>query len=415
METTGDEMETAGDRDQLHLTPLRALGQRHGVVVDFREVAFVVEAADADGSDMSNFAQAAVNTFAWPVRALAAKLRKPKKQKFMVVNNVSGVLRPGSSTLLLGPPACGKSTLLKIVAGRLKHHVSTAAYWEGEVSYNGLPASQFEATKVASYVAQVDNHLPLVTVENTFKYARTVVDSDQEHVRDDIEAVMEDLGLSNAAKTVVGGLFVRGVSGGERKRTTIGEMLFAGQPVMCLDEITTGLDSSTAFEVVKLINDTAREGVSQKRGATVLMTLLQPSPELIDTFDDVIIMAEGRFLFHGPVAEAVPYFESLGYVCKAGRSKGEFLVDLTTHRRQRYFVVESGGPESVQAMADAWEAFVAQGGLEEHREAVQNAAAVHRADSAPASLGAGNKFPLTGAVELRVVLRRQLELFWADR
>ena len=138
------------------------------------------------------------------------------------------------------------------------------------------------------------------------------------------EEMIKELGLENCADTIVGNVFLRGVSGGEKKRVTIGEMLFRRQPILLADEITTGLDSATAFEICSAICNAADEN----KFMTPIISLLQPAPEILNIFDKVIIIAQGQILYHGPIDDSKNYFESLGFTCPDDKDLAEFLVEV---------------------------------------------------------------------------------------
>ncbi|CAK4127020.1 unnamed protein product, partial [Aphanomyces euteiches] len=125
----------------------------------------------------------------------------------------------------------------------------------------------------------------------------------------------------------------RGVSGGERKRVTIGEMEFGMKQVSLLDEISTGLDSAATFDIVK-----SQRSMAKSLKKTIVIALLQPSPEVFDLFDDVMIMNEGYMMYHGPQSEALSYFESFGFKCPPGRDVADFLLDLGTPQQHQYAV-----------------------------------------------------------------------------
>ncbi|KAG2425086.1 hypothetical protein HXX76_013995 [Chlamydomonas incerta] len=147
-----------------------------------------------------------------------------------------------------------------------------------------------------------------------------------------VDIVMSLLGLAHCSETLVGDALVRGISGGERKRLTAAEMLVGGSNVMMLDEMSTGLDSATLFTVVRWLSQ-----ATQAMQLTMLVSLLQPPPEVFGLFDDVMLMTEGRILYHGPVPDVVPHFRSLGLECPDRKDVPSFLLEITTPLGQRQF------------------------------------------------------------------------------
>lgn len=119
---------------------------------------------------------------------------------------------------------------------------------------------------------------------------------------------MEALGLSHVCDTFAGSSEVRGVSGGQRRRVTRGEMMSYAAPIMCGDEISTGLDAATTFDIVQNLSQFTRVAKM-----TRIVSLLQPSPETFCLFDEVIVLCEGYIIYAGPIEEAEDYFASIGY------------------------------------------------------------------------------------------------------
>ncbi|KAG3110524.1 hypothetical protein C6341_g27899 [Phytophthora cactorum] len=126
---------------------------------------------------------------------------------------------------------------------------------------------------------------------------------------------------------------LRGVSGGERKRVTTGELSFGNKYVMMMDEISTGLDSAATFDII-----TTQRSLAKKFHKTVVISLLQPSPEVFALFDDVMILNGGHLMYHGPCKEALGYFETLGFKCPPSRDVADFLLDIGTNKQYQYEV-----------------------------------------------------------------------------
>ncbi|GER27869.1 ABC transporter family protein [Striga asiatica] len=210
-----------------------------------------------------------------------------KKKPLTILNSVSGIIKPGRMTLLLGPPSSGKTTILLAMAGLLDPQLKAAAI-EGQ-----------EGSIVIDYVLKI-------------------------------------LGLDVCADTVVGDEKIRGISGGQRKRVTTGEMLVGPSKVLFMDEISTGLDSSTTFHVVNSI----RQFAHIMKG-TVLISLLQPEPETYDLFDDIILISEGQIVYAGPREFVLEFFQSMGFKCPERKGIADFLQEVTSKKdQQQYFADE---------------------------------------------------------------------------
>ncbi|ETM31938.1 hypothetical protein L914_20565 [Phytophthora nicotianae] len=163
------------------------------------------------------------------------------------------------------------------------------------------------------------------------------------------DLVIQQLGLENCQNTVVGDEMLRGVSGGERKRVTTGEMEFGNAYVKMMDEISTGLDSAATFDII-----TMQRSIAKKFRKTVVISLLQPSPELFALFDNVMILNGGRVMYHGPCEEALGYFEGLGFKRPPQRDVADFLMDLGTNEQWQY-EVRSDVPRTAREFAVAFE------------------------------------------------------------
>ena len=194
---------------------------------------------------------------------------------------------------------------------------------------------------------QLDRHAPRLTVKETFDFAfqcksggthrpirlkesseaRAVIEEmDKENFL--VESVMEGLGIAHVADTFVGNSDVRGVSGGQRRRVTVGEMMqtgWSGTAIMCADEVSNGLDSRSAYDIIRSMSY-----FSKVFKRTRVISLLQPSPETFSMFDEVIVLSEGHIIYAGPIDQVVEYFEKLGYQLPARMDVADFLQTVST-------------------------------------------------------------------------------------
>ncbi|KAE9033568.1 hypothetical protein PR002_g8610 [Phytophthora rubi] len=202
---------------------------------------------------------------------------------------MTGIIKPGSMTLILANPGAGKSTFLKAMAGKLQDNKQTDI--GGEILYSGLRGEEIDLIKLVGLVDQMDNHIPTLTVRETFKFADMCVNGrpeDQPEEMRDIAALrtelfLQILGLESCAETVVGDALLRGVSGGERKRVTVGEVLVGGQSLFLCDEISTGLDSAATFDIVKSMLTSGR-GHRYANGSVEAKNLPVTAEELNNLF-----------------------------------------------------------------------------------------------------------------------------------
>ncbi|XP_044509465.1 ABC transporter G family member 22 isoform X2 [Mangifera indica] len=236
-----------------------------------------------------------------------------------ILNGITGLVNPGEVLALMGPSGSGKTTLLNLLGGRLMQ--STIG---GSITYNDQPYSKFLKSKVG-FVTQDDVLFPHLTVKETLTYAallrlpKTLTKQEKEKRAID---VIYELGLERCQDTMIGGSFVRGVSGGERKRVCIGSEIIINPSLLFLDEPTSGLDSTTALRIVKMLQDIA------EAGKTVVTTIHQPSSRLFHRFDKLILLGKGSLLYFGKASEVMVYFSSIGCSPLIAMNPAEFLLDL---------------------------------------------------------------------------------------
>ncbi|RPB21384.1 ABC transporter CDR4 [Terfezia boudieri ATCC MYA-4762] len=253
------------------------------------------------------------------------------KTKIQILREFEGVVRAGETLVVLGRPGSGCSTFLKTVAGE------TDGFFIGkgsELNYQGIGrevmTGNFRGEVI--YQAETDVHFPQLTVGETLSFAakarcpevrpfNCTRDQYAVHMRD---VYMSIFGLSHAIDTQIGNDFIRGVSGGERKRVSIAEVALSGSPLQCWDNSTRGLDSATALEFVKAL----RMGCDLQ-GNTALLAIYQASQAAYDAFDKVILLYEGRQIYFGRTTEARKFFEDMGYHFPNRSTTADFLTSLT--------------------------------------------------------------------------------------
>lgn len=234
-----------------------------------------------------------------------SKFLRPKKMPKVLLDTVSCSFVPGRLCALMGSSGAGKSTLMDLVAGR-KNQGSV----EGSMLFDGKPRPDF-FKRVAGYVEQSDVLIPTLTVRETLMYAAELrlpaSQFTQAQKTERVERIIRDLGLTRCADSFVGDNLRRGVSGGERKRVSIGVELVTSPRVLFLDEPTSGLDSATTLDVVRVLRDLSRQG------QTIICTIHQPSAAAFGLFDQLVLLSKGRVCYNGPAQDASPYFEALGF------------------------------------------------------------------------------------------------------
>ncbi|XP_026447181.1 ABC transporter G family member 22-like isoform X4 [Papaver somniferum] len=219
----------------------------------------------------------------------------------------------------MGPSGSGKTTLLNLLSGRLIESASG-----GSITYNDQQYSKSLKRRIG-FVTQDDVLFPHLTVRETLTYAallRLPKTLTKQHKAQRAVEIICDLGLERCQDTMIGGTFVRGISGGERKRVCIGNEILLNPSLLFLDEPTSGLDSTTALRMVRMLHEIA------KAGKTVVTTIHQPSSRLFHKFDKLILLGKGSLLYFGNASEAMVYFSSIGCTPLIAMNPAEFLVDL---------------------------------------------------------------------------------------
>ncbi|CAI5979034.1 unnamed protein product [Closterium sp. NIES-64] len=290
------------------------------------------------------------------------RLLKDQRRLFFALDGCSGILKPGRLTLLLGPPGSGKSTLLRILAGKAERELGV----QGEVTYNGRRGSHFVLPRSVAFVPQTDSHIGEMTVRETLEFSarlqgpghrsdlfRQLEEKEQEAgVQPDdvmqavmkamadgrqcsdvvVQYVLKMLGLDVCADTMLGDSMRRGVSGGQKKRVTTAEALLGAKQVLLLDEISTGLDSATTYQITRCLRN-----LTHLTNTTTLISLLQPAPETFELFDDVMLMSEGRIVYHGPREEVLGFFREMGFAPPARKGVADFLQEVTSLKDQEQY------------------------------------------------------------------------------
>ncbi|KAI9367195.1 ABC-2 type transporter-domain-containing protein [Aspergillus egyptiacus] len=291
------------------------------------------------------------------VAGLVRTIMGTGKQKIQILRDFDGLVKAGEMLVVLGRPGSGCSTFLKTIAGEMNGiHMDE----ESELNYQGIPAKQMwkQFRGEAIYNAETDVHFPQLSVGDTLKFAALArcprnrfpgVSREQyaTHMRD---VVMAMLGLSHTINTRVGNDFIRGVSGGERKRVSIAEATLSGSPLQCWDNSTRGLDSANALEFCRTLNL-----MTKYAGATVAVAIYQASQSAYDVFDKVTVLYEGRQIYFGRTDEAKQFFIDMGFECPDRQTTADFLTSLTSPSER---IVRKGFegrvPQTPDEFAAAW-------------------------------------------------------------
>ncbi|KAE8380034.1 P-loop containing nucleoside triphosphate hydrolase protein [Aspergillus bertholletiae] len=236
-----------------------------------------------------------------------------------VLDGVDADMPSGSLTAIIGSSGSGKTSLLNLMAGRMGMAKATVA---GATTFNG--DANIENIRSA-YVMQEDVLIPTLTVRETLRYSadlRLPPPTTQEERHQIVEQVIMELSLKECADTRIGTNIHKGCSGGEKRRTSIGVQMLANPSVLFCDEPTTGLDATSAFQIIRTLKRLAQ------RGRTVVVSIHAPRSEIWSLFDNVILLARGSVLYSGLSSRSLTYFESHSHILPPFVNPAEFLIDL---------------------------------------------------------------------------------------
>jgi ABC-type multidrug transport system ATPase subunit len=272
-----------------------------------------------------------------------AKEKAPQSHK-TILDDISAEMPSGTLTAIIGGSGSGKTSLLNQMSGRMQgKRLSTS----GRTYFNGSD----DPTSIRSaYVIQQDILLPTLTVRETLTYAaqlRLPSSVSQAERKQLVEEVILELSLKEAANTRIGNHAHKGCSGGEKRRTSIGVQLLSNPSLLWLDEPTTGLDSTSAYQVVKTLQNLAR------RGRTIIVTIHQPRSEIYSLFDNVVLLTRGSPAYAGSAKDCLSYFANLGHEMPPFTNPAEYLIDLVSVDN-RSTEAEATAEHRVDHIKEAW-------------------------------------------------------------
>jgi ABC-type multidrug transport system ATPase subunit len=304
-----------------------------------------VNPVDVNVTDLSLDINTAAS--AWEASQLWRRMRgqKPEGTSKKVLNGVNAAMPSGSLTAIIGSSGSGKTSLLNLMAGRMSLSRATVA---GSTTFNG--STDINSVRSA-YVMQEDVLIPTLTVRETLRYSadlRLPPPTTQEERRAIVEQVILELGLKECADTRIGTTAHKGCSGGEKRRTSIGVQLLANPSVLFCDEPTTGLDATSAFQIIRTLKRLAQDG------RTVIVSIHAPRSEIWSLFDNVILLARGSALYSGPVSESVAHFEQCGHILPPFVNPAEYLIDLAAIDN-RTEELEAASHVRVENLREAWQ------------------------------------------------------------
>ena len=264
----------------------------------------------------SNFS--AVLSWSGLTVSTVAKSKNPSRT---ILTNAHGSVRPGEFLAVMGPSGAGKTTLLNCLCNRPQKNTRIEG---GSILLNNTPISSVPYSSMIGFVPQDDILFSSMTPREILTFAGTLtLNMSKSQLSSHVDQIISDLGLSACADTIVGGQLVRGLSGGEKKRTSVGIELISNPLVLFLDEPTTGLDSFIALSITQLI-----VSISKKYKRTVIATIHQPSSQIFECFDRLLLLSKGMTVFMGKAEKTIGFFEELGFPIPENYNPGDHCLNV---------------------------------------------------------------------------------------
>ena len=245
-----------------------------------------------------------------------SKIQKKEVNK-TILDNLTGYFIHGRLTGIMGPSGAGKTSLMEVISNQSK-----TGEVRGNFCLNGNEVDIEKIKKISGFVFQDDIILRTMTVYEALymsallKLPETTSIEEKKNI---VDKMISTLHLEKCKDTIVGDSTLKGISGGERKRLSVGMEMIMNPSIIFLDEPTSGLDTYTAYSLIKSLKNLTDEG------RTVVATIHQPSSDILRLFDDIILLNHGKIVYQGEVKNLVPYFDNIGYKCPEYTNPSDFI------------------------------------------------------------------------------------------
>ncbi|EAR86554.2 lipid transporter family ABC domain protein (macronuclear) [Tetrahymena thermophila SB210] len=252
-----------------------------------------------------------------------------KNTKRQVLRGVSGISKKGQINVIMGSSGAGKTTLLNLLCCRAENTSKVSI--KGEIRANGKEYNSNDFSNFAAYVTQEDCLMEAMTVREIIQFSADLkTRGSQEEKKNLVDQILKMMRLEKCQNSLIGGLMIKGITKGEKKRTSIAIELVSNPDVIFLDEPTSGLDSFTAYNVIDVLQKYARE-----QNKNIICTIHQPSSEIFMKFDNLLLLVEGQFIYQGPCSKVIEYFAQIGFQCPFQSNPADYLMSIVHAESQK--------------------------------------------------------------------------------
>jgi ATP-binding cassette subfamily G (WHITE) protein 2 (SNQ2) len=353
------------------------------------------------------------------------KEKKKKDPLKTIIDNSHGCVKPGECILVLGRPGAGCTTLLKMLANRRNGYAEVT----GDVHWGSMDhkeAQQFRGQIVMNTEDEI--FFPTLTVGETIDFATRMKvpfhlpsnnHTPEEFQQASRDFLLRSMGISHTHDTKVGDEYVRGVSGGERKRVSIIETMAARASVVCWDNSTRGLDASTALEYTKAVR-----ALTDIFGLASIVTLYQAGNGIYNLFDKALVLDEGKQIYYGPLKQARPFMEEVGFHCTDGANVADFLTGVTVPSERRIREgCESSFPRTSDDLRTAYHESSIKADMEREYDYAQSDEAKRFTEEfresvtyeKHKSLSKKSPFTVSFITQIKTCVIRQYQIIWGDK
>lgn len=245
-----------------------------------------------------------------------------------ILKDISLTAHPSEILAVVGPSGAGKSSLLDILAAR-------TAPTGGALLLNSDPINPSAFRKLSAYVPQHDACLPLLTVAETFAFSSRLLKPKTSDIATVISSLLDELRLAHLANTRL----AHGLSGGERRRVSIGLSLLHDPAVLLLDEPTSGLDSGSALNVMQTL-----QSIAATRHRTVILSIHQPGFKILSTIDKFLLLSKGTVVHHGSISSLQAFLLSNGFSVPPQLNALEYAMEILNQLKPQESLIS---PENI--------------------------------------------------------------------